>query len=139
MTPTSTSEPSSIAKKRTYKRLMLGFIAGGVGLALLLREVLGYPLVSEAVYWVGIVGFLAVWWGSSQSLFDERDRALERRASYLTLSILGPLFVVAASTARLVPQFTDYTVPSEIWSMLWGFFVVYLIFGISYLVVRYRA
>ena len=139
MTRTHTSGASSLAKKRRYRRLMYGVLLGGVGLALLLREVLGYPLVSEAVYWVGIVGFLAVWQGTSLSLFDERDRALERRASQLTLALLAPILALVASAARLLPKLTDYAVPAELWSALYGVIAVYVVFGVVYLSLRYRS
>ncbi|NEU55825.1 DUF2178 domain-containing protein [Halorussus sp. MSC15.2] len=115
---------------------MVGFVGGGVALALLLREVLNYPIVSEAVYWVGILGFLAVWLGSSQTLFDERDRALERRASQLTLTILAPILVVSASVTRLLPKVSDYAVPAEIVHALYGLVAVYVVFGVAYVVVR---
>ncbi|MFC7082471.1 DUF2178 domain-containing protein [Halorussus caseinilyticus] len=117
---------------------MVGFLLGGVGLGLLLREVLGYPLASEAVYWVGVAGFLAVWQGTSLSLFDERDRALERRASQLTLTLLAPVLAVAASVARVLPRVSDYTVPAAVWPALYGFVGVYALFGVVYLALRYR-
>lgn len=138
MTPTATSEPSPLAKQRKYRRLMVGFVGGGVLLALLLREVLGYPLVSEVVYWVGIVGFLAVWLGTSVTLFDERDRALERRASQLTLTLFAPVLVVAASLARVLPKVSDYAVPEAVGHALYGYVALYGMFGVVYLGLRYR-
>lgn len=138
MTRTTTSEPSLLAKKRRYRRLMLGFIAAGVGGALVLRELLNYPLLSEAVYWVGILGFLAVWQGTSLTLFDERDDALERRASQLTLVLLAPILVIAASATRVLPKVSDYTVPSEISYALYGFLAVYAVFGVVYVTLRYQ-
>ena len=139
MTRTATSDPNPLAKQRKYRRLMVGFVAGGVALALLLREVLGYPLVSEAVYWVGIVGFLAVWLGTSVTLFDERDRELERRASQFTLTIFAPILVVAASLARVLPRVTDYTVPEPIVHALYGYIALYAVFGVVYFGIRSRS
>ncbi|WP_240147530.1 MULTISPECIES: DUF2178 domain-containing protein [Halorussus] len=139
MTPTSTTEPNPLAKRRTHRRLMWGFLAGGVGLGLVLREVLGYPLVSEAVYWLGVLGFLAVAVGSSITLFDERDRALERRASQLTLTLLAPVLAVVASVGRLLPRFTDYALPAEVWYALYGVVAVYVAFGAVYGVLRFRS
>ncbi|NHN59877.1 DUF2178 domain-containing protein [Halorussus sp. JP-T4] len=118
---------------------MWGFLAGGVGLGLVLREVLGYPLVSEAVYWLGVLGFLAVAVGSSITLFDERDRALERRASQLTLTLLAPVLAVVASVGRLLPRFTDYALPAEVWYALYGVVAVYVAFGAVYGVLRFRS
>ncbi|WP_246045682.1 DUF2178 domain-containing protein [Halorussus ruber] len=138
MTRTQTSGRSPLDQKRRYRQLMYGFVFGGVAVALLLREVLGYPLVSEAVYWVGILGFLAVWQGTSLTLFDERDRALERKASQLTLKLFAPVLVLAASAARVVPKVTAYTVPEAVWPALYGFVALYATFGVVYLALRYR-
>lgn len=138
MTRTRTAERSPLDRKRKYRRLMYGFVFGGVAVALLLREVLGYPLLSEAVYWVGVVGFLAVWQGTSLTLFDERDRSLERRASQLTLKLFAPVLVLAASAARVVPKVTDYAVPEAVWPALYGFVALYATFGVVYLSLRYR-
>ena len=71
-TPAETHGHEQLAKRRRYRRLMIGFVVAGVAASLVLREV-GYPLAGEAVYWIGIVGFLAVWLGTSVQLFDERD------------------------------------------------------------------
>jgi hypothetical protein len=117
---------------------MYGFVFGGVAVALLLREVLGYPLLSEAVYWVGILGFLAVWQGTSLTLFDERDRALERQASQFTLKLFAPVLVLAASAARVVPRVTSYAVPDAVVHALYGFVALYATFGVVYLALRYR-
>ena len=43
------------SKQRLYRRLMYGFVFGGVAAGLVLRELLGYPLLGEGVYWVGIL------------------------------------------------------------------------------------
>ncbi|WP_276300448.1 DUF2178 domain-containing protein [Halorussus lipolyticus] len=138
MTRTQTAGNSLLDQRRKYRRLMYGFVLGGVAVALLLREVLGYPLLSEAVYWIGILGFLAVWQGTSLTLFDERDRSLERRASHLTLQLFAVVLVLAASAARVIPRVTAYEVPSAVWPALYGFVALYVTFGAVYLALRYR-
>ncbi len=117
---------------------MVGFVVVGTLLGLTLRELLGYPLVGETVYWLGILGFLAVWQGTSISLFDERDRALERRASHLTLSLFAVVLVVGASAARLLSYTNTYTVPVELWAVLWGYVALFVVFAVVYLGLRYR-
>lgn len=139
MTRTATSEPSPLVKKRRYRRLMFGLLLGGVGLAVLLREVLGYPVVSEVVYWLGVVGFVAVMFGTSLSLFDERQQAIERRASQLTLAILAPVLAVVASVGRLLPRLTDYALPAEVWPALYGVIAVYVVFAVVYAGLRARS
>jgi len=138
MTQTHATGPKRLEKARRYRQLLVGFPVGGAIIAILLREVLGYPLVSEAVYWVGIVGFLAVWLGTSVTLFDERDHALERRASQLTLTIFAPVLVVAASLARVLPKVSDVAVPDAVWPALYAFVALYAVFGIVYLTLRSR-
>jgi hypothetical protein len=137
MTRTITSEPDRLSKIRTYRRLMVGFVLGGVAAALVLRF-LDYPVLGEALYWVGILGFLAVWQGTSLTLFDERDAELERRASHVTLTLVAVVGVVTTSAARMLPKFTEYAVPAELWGALYGFVVLFGTFGIVYLWLRYR-
>lgn len=118
---------------------MYGFVLGGVAVGLVLRELLGYPLLGEGAYWVGIMGFLVVWRGTSLTLFDERDRALERRASQLTLTLIAGVLVVGASIARLVPRISTYTVPVEIRSALYAYAALFGIFAVVYVWLRYRS
>ncbi len=117
---------------------MTGSIAVGVAAGLVLRWT-GYPLVGEAVYWAGILGFLAVWRGTSVQLVDERDVELERRAAHTTLSAVGPLLVLGASTARVLTWVTDYTVPIVIWGVLYGYVSLFVVFGVAYVWHRYRS
>ncbi|NHN49921.1 DUF2178 domain-containing protein [Halostella sp. JP-L12] len=136
---TSTESPTTdrLSSRRRYRRLMFGSIAAAVVSALALRN-LGYPLLSEGVYWVGILAFLAVWWGSPVSLFDERDRALERRASQLTLTVAAVVLVLGASAARLLTEATSYAVPTVVWGALYGYVGLFAAFAVAYLWVRYR-
>jgi uncharacterized membrane protein len=117
---------------------MVGFVVVGSVLGFSLREFLGYPLVGEAVYWLGILGFLAVWQGTSISLFDERDRALERRASQFTLTLFAGVLVVGASAARLLSYTDAYAVPTAVWGALWGYVALFVTFAVVYLGLRYR-
>jgi len=132
------TETNRSARRRLYRRLLVGFVAGGTAASLLLREVLGYPLVGEAVYWLGVLGFLGVWLGTSVQLFDERDEALERRASQLTLVVFAVVLVVGASAARTLSYTDLYDVPPSVWTVLWGYVALYGVFGVVYLGVRYR-
>lgn len=138
MTQSDTAGSDRLAKQRFYRRLLVGFVVGGVTLGLLLREGLGYPLVGEVVYWLGIIGFLAVWRGTSLTLFDERDRALERRASQITLTIFAVVLVFGASSARLLSYTNTYEVPAIVWPALWGYAALFGVFGVVYLWLRYR-
>jgi hypothetical protein len=116
---------------------MVGLVLGGVLAAVGFRE-LNYPVVGEALYWLAILGFLAVWTLSPVELFDERDKAMERRASHRTLTLLVPLFVIGASASRLATWLGWFTVPPVVWGALYGSLVVYAVFGLTYLWERRR-
>lgn len=138
MTHTETRGRERLSRRRTYRRLLVGFVVAGAGLGITLRELLGYPLVGEAVYWVGIVGALAILLGTDVSLFDERDVALERRASRITLNVFAVVLVLGASAARTLSYTGLYDVPAEIWTVLWGYVALIVVFGLVYLGLRYR-
>lgn len=116
---------------------MFGFIVAGVVVGLVFRF-LGYPLVGELIYWIGIIGFLAVWRGTPLTLFDERDRALEQQASQITLNLFAIVLVLGASAARVIPRISTYTVPTEFVGALYGYVALFVVFGLSYLWVQYR-
>lgn len=116
---------------------MVGFVVGGAGVGILLRDGLGYPLAGEVVYWAGIVGFLAIWLGTSTPLFDERDRALERRASHLALLAFVPVLVGGASLGRVLPLVSDYALPAAVWPALYALGAVYVTFGAIYVGLRF--
>jgi uncharacterized membrane protein len=137
MTSTELSGSKRLAKRQTYRRLMVGCIVAGVLAAIALRN-LGYPLVSEAVYWLGIIGFLAVWKGTSMQLFDERDCELERRASLRTVQIVAVLLVLGASAGRVLAAAGVYTAPAVYWHVLYGFGAVAVIFAAVYVWLRVR-
>lgn len=127
------------ARRRRYRRVVVGAVFGGVGGGLLLRWGLGYPLVGEAVYWLGIVLALVVWLATPVALFDERDAALERRASQVTLSVFAVVLVLGASAARVLTYAELYEVPEPVWAALWGYVALFATFGVVYLALRYRS
>lgn len=137
MTELTASATARIARIRLYRRLFVGFIVAGVLTGLVLRF-LDYPLVGEVVYWAGIGLALAVWVGTSVPLFDERDAALERRASNAVVYLFAVVLVVGASAARILPRVTDVVVPPEIWGALYGYVALFAAWAVSYIWLRYR-
>lgn len=138
MAQTISTGSNRLAKKRQYRRAMWGSLFGGIVIALVLR-VLGYPLVSEAVYWVGIIGFLGIWQGTSLTLFDERDVTIERRASQLALAISAVVLVVGASAVRVLSVVGEYTVSPTVSGFLYGYMAVFVTFAIAFVWVHARA
>jgi hypothetical protein len=137
MTTAESSTTDWLSKRQTYRRLIFGSVLGGTAVALLLRF-LDYPVVGEAVYWVGILTFLAIWKGTEMQLMDERDWELEQRASLTAIQIIAAVAVVGASSARLLTWLTDYTVPVVVWGALYGYIGLAIAFGVAYLWHRSR-
>ena len=140
MSPTDSHQTTTdwLSKRRLYRRLMSVLLLGGVAIGLVLRLLLERPLLGETVYWVGVLGFLAVWFGSPVTLFDERDKTLEQRASVLTLGVFAVVFPVSASAARVLSYTDTIEVPAEIWTVLWGYVALYGVFAGIYGWLRYR-
>jgi hypothetical protein len=79
-----------------------------------------------------------VWRLTPLELFDERDEALERRASQTTIGIFAVVLVVGASTARVLSYTDAYAVPSEAWAVLYGYAAIFAVFAVVYGWLRYR-
>ena len=138
-TETSGTGPNRLSKRRFYRRLMRGSLGASVGVCLLLRWGLNYPLVGEAVYLIGVAGFLAAWWQSPVALFDERDRSLELRASGITLGVFAVVLAGGASVSRIATYTGTYDIPSAVWTVLTGYAAVFGVFAVVYLALRYRS
>jgi len=137
MASTNPSATDRLSRQRTYRRLMVGSIVVAVLLGLGLRA-LGQPLLGEAVYWLGILAFFGIWFGSPMTLFDERDLAIERRASHLTLLLAGAVLVVGASSVRVLSTLGVYEVPPVASGVLYGYVGLFATFAVVYLWLRYR-
>lgn len=122
---------------RRYRRLGIGAVFAGVVGNIVLR-MLDYPIAAEAVYIGGFLAFLAVWLGTDVTLFDEREQAIEQRASAITLSLTAVFVVFGAATARLFPPVLGTTVPTAVHYALYAFIGQILIFGVVYSWLRYR-
>lgn len=116
---------------------MIGSILAAVVLSVLLRN-FEYHLAGEAVLWLGFLTYGVIWKGTDVQVMDERDWELERRASLTAIQLVGAVLIVGASTARLLPLLTDYTVPVIVSGALYGYVGLYVAFGVAYLWHRYR-
>ncbi|ELK49270.1 MULTISPECIES: DUF2178 domain-containing protein [Haloferax] len=137
MSQVQRSPTPRLSRQRRYRRLLFGSIGAGVLASLVLRF-LDYPVLGEAVYWLGIVAALAVWRGTDVALFDERDRSLERRASQLTMTVAAVVLVLGASAARLGATLELFEVSPFLSGALYGYVGLFGLFALCYLWVRAR-
>lgn len=91
----------------------------------------------SGVYWLGIVGFFAVRRTAPMTLFDERDLALERRASYDALRVAGVALVACAPAAGGLEGTGRLTVPPVVDGAIVGVAATFGVFGLAYLARRY--
>jgi uncharacterized membrane protein len=126
-----------LARIRRYRRLMYASVLVGV-LGFLALDELGYALAGLGVYWAGIVAFLAVWKGTSVTLFDERDTALERRASHATIGVVGALGVLTFTSLVVLGETTTVEVPDAVWTLYLGYAALFVLWGAVYTVLKYR-
>jgi len=137
MTQTLRSNGGQLSRMRRYRRLAIGAVLAGVAGNLALRT-LDFPVAAEVVYIGGFLAFLAIWLGTDVTLFDEREQAIEQRASAATLSITAVIVVFGAATARLFPPLLGTTVPTAVHYALYAFIVQFVLFAGVYGWLRYR-
>lgn len=137
MTPIETPATKKLSERRSYRRLLGGIVVVAVLSNLVLRY-LDYRVAAELVYLLGAVGLFAVGYGTSVSLFDERDVAIERRASQLAMGVSAVVLIFGASTARLLTATGVYDVPTIVWGALYGYVAVFVTFAVSFLWVHSR-
>lgn len=137
MPTTESPQTDWLSRRQRYRKLMIGSILGAVAVSILLRN-FDYHLAGEAVLWLGLVSYGVIWKGTDVQVMDERDWELERRASMTAIQLAGAVLIVGASTARLLPLLTDYTVPVIVSGALYGYVGLFVAFGVAYLWHRYR-
>ena len=139
MKPTANNAESNdwLARRTRYRRVAFGSLVVGI-VGFVLADVVNAPVVGVGVYWVGFVGFFAVRRWAPMTLFDERDCALERQASYDTLRLAAVGLVLLAPTAATLEEIGYYNTPPLVEGVLWGYAGLFAVFGVAYLARRYR-
>lgn len=127
----------SATKRTAYREWMNRSI--GVGVAGLFLATAAAMIASEGtddallfagvgIYYLGVVGYLAIWQRTGVRLFDEREERIERRAGQLVahvvtfVAIFGLPADVVLSTTGLVD------VPTAVRGMIWGYFALVLVY-----------
>lgn len=133
-TATSTDR---LARVKRYRRLMNAcLLVGIVGFLAALH--VDYPLVGVGVYWTAFLAFLGVWKGTSPDLFDERDRAIERTAGAFTLTAFSFVVIFGGPGLMALEVSETFTAGPTVRGALYGYAVLFGVFGLAYTILRYR-
>lgn len=136
MSLNATSGVGPLARRRRYRRLMYASIVLG-SLGLIVASRFDHPVLGVGVYWAGVLGFLAIWRGSSVPVFDERDVALERQASLRTLQAVGAVGIVAIPAGVTLADLGYLTLPPAAYGAFYAYAALFVGFGVVYGWLRY--
>lgn len=138
MTETPSSTEHRIQRRRRHKWLLYGSLGAGI-VGLLIGFSLDQYLVGVLVYWAGFAGMLGVWQFSPVTLYDERDAAIERKASDYTLGVFAIAGVLAIPGLVALEANGALTLPAAFDGVALTFVAVFVVFGVIYTALRHRA
>lgn len=138
MTTNDLSGHEQLARRRRYRRLSVGSLLAGMA-GTFVAIAVGYPLVGIGLYWLGALGMLAVLWGAPIELFDEREQVLEQRASWATLNLFAVALIVVFPGLVALEEAGVYEMPTAVSTAMWGYVLLYAVFGVVYTAYRYRS
>lgn len=136
MTEHETPNYDRLSSVRRYRRLYWGCLAVAI-LGFVGGITFSYQLVGLGVYWAGVAAMLFVWKGTPLQLFDEREQQLDRRASHVTLSIVGAVLIVGGPGQVLLTEL-GYELSAAVEGALFGYAAQFGLFGVVYLAIRLR-
>ena len=125
----ATTRPS--ARKR-YKRIAYALLGAGIA-ALFVAIALDRFFLGVALYWAGGIGMGLVQRFSPATLYDERDAAIERRASQTTLNVFAYAFVLGTPGGLVLAETGHVDLPGEFYGATWTLFAVFVVFGAAVL------
>lgn len=137
MTETASPGTNRLARIRRYRRLFYACILAGT-LGLLVASRFDYVVVGVGIYWAGVVAALAVLRGTSVQLYDERDVALERRASLITLYVIGAAAVLGFPAAVALAELGYLSLPPELVGAMLGYVALCAVWAVVYVLLRFR-
>ncbi|RLM52246.1 DUF2178 domain-containing protein [Halorubrum sp. Atlit-28R] len=126
-TASATTRPST---RKRYKRIAYGLLGAGI-LALWIGIAVDRFVLGVALYWAGGLGMGLVQRFSPVELYDERDNAIERKASQNTLNVFAYLFVLGAPGGLALHESGVVTLSGEFYGAMLTLFGVYVVFGVS--------
>ncbi|WP_254840715.1 hypothetical protein [Natronomonas marina] len=130
----TTNQPS---RRRRYRIAMYGALAVGI-VSYIAGLRLELPLVALGVYWAGFLGFVAVWKGSSVTLYDERHERMEAKTATTTVGIIA-IVLIAVAPATPALQAAGYALPPLAMGALYGYAGMFGVYGLVYTAVVLRS
>lgn len=117
-------------KYRSWMNRAMGTsIFGGAALltaaALLERDLLVF--LGVAVYWAGMLGYLAIKRRSPVRTRDEREARISQEASELTLNVLAAVLIFGAPAITVLETTGAYEVSRFVWGMVTMLVVVAMV------------
>jgi uncharacterized membrane protein len=137
MTETAHAPTDPLSKRRRTRRLMFGCIAAAV-VSFIAVDALGFPVLAVALYWGGFLAFLGVWKFSDVQVYDERDAAIERRASMTTMGIAAIALIFGGPGLSVLDETGVYDSPALLDGAMFGLMCLFGVFAGAYVYHRYR-
>ncbi|GAA0554452.1 DUF2178 domain-containing protein [Halorubrum ejinorense] len=134
-TASATTRPST---RKRYKRIAYGLLGAGI-LALWISIALDRFVLGVALYWAGGLGMGLVQRFSPVELYDERDNAIERKASQNTLNVFAYLFILGTPGGLALQESGALTLPGEFYGATLALFAIFVVFGVSLLYYKRNA
>lgn len=138
--PASPDDPppsNHLERVSRYRRLGVASLLLGV-VALAVASRFDHVVLGVGAYWLGFAGFLWTCKGTDVQLFDERDRQLEQRAAAHALTALGLLLVVTWPAAIALQSAGHVQLPRAFVGAVYGYVLLFGLFGAVYVALRYR-
>jgi uncharacterized membrane protein len=131
----TTTDP--LSTRRRYRRLMYGSLIAGM-LGLFAGIAVDRFILGVLLYWAGFFGIFAVWRASPVDLYDERDTAIERKASEYTLNAFAFVLVLGGPGGLVLEEGGVVDLPGAFSGAMWALVALYTVFGVIYTVLRGR-
>lgn len=128
--------------RRRWKRAINGSYLLGA-LAIVVGVLVDYQLVGAVAYLLGIVLGTSLWavvrYRRPIMLYDERDRRIERRASYRTIMTAGAVVLAVFPVLFVLEAAGYYELEPPLVGVLYAFSALFLFWGAFYSVERVQS
>jgi len=128
---------AALDRRKRYKRLVYGAMAVGiVGYLVLLGawNVYGGDMLAVAgvaVYWLGLVVGMGVYYRSPVAIDDERDERIASEAAGLTLTVAAGVLILGGPGMVTLSQTGVYEAPPEFAGAMWGYAALFGVFAVA--------